>query len=407
MDRDLVGSLDRADDLAPHRDRLLIPDARIYLDGNSLGPLPADTEQAVRDVLDTWRRDAVLAWDGWIDVGERLGDELAPLIGAPPGTVAVCDQTSVNLYKLASAALAHTGRGSIVTDAGNFPSDRYVLAGVAEAAGGRLIVMPEDPDVSTIARHVDGDVGLVAMTHVAYRSGHLHDGEAVTAAAHAAGALMLWDLAHSAGAVPVALDRWGADLAIGCTYKYLNGGPGSPGFLFVRGDLHDRLHQPIRGWFGHDDMFGFHDEFHPAPSIRRFLVGTPSVIAAAATEVGIGLTADAGIERIRTKGRALGDLLVTMVEPVLAAHGGHVASPLDPDRRGSHVAVRHPDAHAVSSALRHSGVIVDFRAPDLIRFGLAPLILRHRDVADAVDILNDILERRLHHSFRSNRSGVT
>ena len=407
MDAEQVARLDAADELAAFRDRFLLPDASVYLDGNSLGALPSSTESAITDVLTRWRREAVAGWDAWIDIGATVGDRLAPLLGAPPGSVLISDQTSVNLYKLASAALSHSGGSSILTDAGNFPSDRYVLAGIAEAAGGRLVVIEEDPAIETIVDGIAPDVGLVALTHVGYRSGHLHDGAAITRAVHEAGALMVWDLAHSAGAVPVALEAWGAELAVGCTYKYLNGGPGSPGFLFVRPDLHDVLDQPIHGWFGHEDMFGFHDEYRPDRSIRRFQVGTPPVVAIAATAAGIDITAEAGISAIRSKGTALGDVFIDLVTPILARHGGDIASPREGSLRGSHVAIRHDEAFALSLALRDAGVVVDFRAPDVIRFGFAPLYLRFADIAASVEILDRVLGEGAHRAHVRDRFGVT
>lgn len=407
MRRDRADRLDEADELAGFRQRFALPDSAIYLDGNSLGAMPVDTPAAVRTVLDEWRSDAVRGWDRWIDISTSIGDRLAPLIGAPPGTVAVADQTSINLFKLASAALRYTGRPSILTDAGNFPSDRYVLEGVATAAGGRLVVAPEDADPVILTDHLSGDVGLIALTHVAYGSGRMHDGPAVTHIAHDHGALMLWDLAHTAGAVPVDLERWQADLAVGCTYKYLNGGPGSPGFLYVGRQLQTQLRQPIQGWFGHVDMFAFAADYEPSPSIRRFLVGTPPVVALAATAAGIEVTAEAGIDRIRAKGMSLTRLFCDLVVPVLARHGGEVAGPVRSEHRGSHVSVRHHDAYALSLALRDAGVVVDFRGPDLIRFGFSPLYLRHRDVTDAVDCLGRILDEGRHHGFASEPRGVT
>lgn len=407
MDPERARSLDALDELAGFRSRFHLPDRPIYLDGNSLGPPTVDAEAAIAGAIATWRSEAVLGWDRWIDLGVELGDELAPLIGAEVGTVAVGDQTSVNLYKLATAALRHVGRASILTDAGNFPSDRYVLAGVAEAAGGSLVVAPEDAEPDQLATHLGPDIGLVALTHVAYRSGRLHDAATITGLAHDAGALVLWDLAHSAGAVPVHLGTWQADIAVGCTYKYLNGGPGSPGFLHVRSDLVTELHQPIQGWFGHADMFGFADRYLPAPNIRRYLVGTPPVLALAATGAGIRLTAEAGIERIRAKSESLGRLFVELAEPVIGEHGGTLASPLDARRRGSHVSIRHEDAFALSLALRDAGVVVDFRTPDIVRFGFAPLYVRHADVVAAVEILAGILASGEHHRHRADRHGVT
>ncbi len=404
--RERATRLDDADPLARHRDRFHIPPGTIYLDGNSLGVLPTATPGAIDAVLATWSAEAVLGWEHWIDSGVVLGDLLAPLIGASGGSVAVGDQTSVNLYKLADAALADGRRPSILTDAGNFPSDRYVLEAVARRNGGRLVVAPEDPTPETLIGLLDDDVGLVSMSHVSYRTGHLHDGAALTTVAHDHGARMLWDLAHSAGAVPVDLEGWGADMAVGCTYKYLNGGPGSPGFLYVRPDLHTVLEQPIHGWFGHRDMFGFDDDYVPDDSIRRFLVGTPSIVAMAATRVGIETVVDAGIAAIRAKGIELGELFLEAIGSI-GDEGLTLVSPRNPHHRGSHVAVRHPDAFAVSRALRAEGVIVDFRAPDVLRFGFAPLYLRFTDVVAAAAALDDVLASGSHRAHTATRHGVT
>ncbi len=383
---------DAEDPLASFRERFDLADDLVYLDGNSLGPMPLAARDRVGTIMDEWARDLVMGWDRWIDIGTRLGDLLAPIIGARQGEVAVADQTSVNLYKLASAALDATDRPNIVTDAGNFPSDLYILSSVATANGGELIVIPEDPTPSQIASSLDDRVALVALTHVGYRSGFMHDGSAVTALAHRNGSRMLWDLAHSAGATIVDLHDWGADLAVGCTYKYLNGGPGSPGFLYVRRDLQGELVQPITGWFGHVDMFAFEPRFAPAPSIGRFLVGTPPVVSMAATVVGIEVTAEAGIPRIRAKSLAMSDLFIDAVAPLVQAGSIGIVGPPDRSRRGSHIALRHQDGYGVSRALRAEGVIVDFRAPDIIRFGFAPLFNSHRQVLDAVERLTAVLD---------------
>lgn len=398
---------DEDDPLSSFRERFDIDDGLIYLDGNSLGPMPRSARGRVGSVMDEWARDLVMGWDRWIDIGTRLGDLLAPIIGAGPGEVAVADQTSVNLYKLASAALDASDRPSIMTDAGNFPSDLYVLSSVAAAHGGELVVVPEDPTPNQIEDALDDRIALLALTHVGYRSGFMHDGSAITALAHGNGSRVLWDLAHSAGSTFVALDDWGADLAVGCTYKYLNGGPGSPGFLYVRGDLQSELVQPIAGWFGHVDMFAFEPRFVPAPSISRFLVGTPPVVSMAATEVGIEITAEAGIPRIRAKSLAMSNLFIDAVTSLIDAGSIGIVGPPDPDRRGSHVALRHPDGYGVSRALRAEGVIVDFRAPDIVRFGFAPLFNTHRQVLDAVERLTGVLDARSFEQYRGSAQGVT
>ena len=368
-------ALDAEDPLRSYRERFVIDDPDvIYLDGNSLGRLPRDTVGRVGDVLDRWASELVIAWqEGWLHSGLEIGDALAPLIGAGSGEVAVCDQTSVNLYKLATAALASSGRGDIVTDAGNFPSDRYVLDAVAAAAGGSLRIVAEDPDAATVAAALDDGVGLVSLTHVAYRSGALLDMEGITAATRDAGAHSLWDLAHSAGSAPVDLRAAGVDLAVGCTYKYLNAGPGAPGYLYVRRDLQTRLDPPIHGWFAHADQFAFSSEFVAAGDIRRFMVGTPPILSMVGVAVGVALVAEAGLDALVAKSRALS---TGFLEDIAAAPI-EVVSPRDPTARGSHVAVRHPAAWQVCQALRAKGIIVDYRAPDLIRFGFAPLYTTH------------------------------
>ena len=402
-----AADLDTADRLGAFRDLFAVDDDRIYLDGNSLGLMPRSVPGLLEDVISQWTRDAVLGWDVWLDRGLVLGERLAPIIGAGPGEVAVCDQTSVNLYKLAAGALDATGRRDIVTDAGNFPSDRYVLEALARSRGGELIVAPEDVEVEELAAFLGADTALVALTHVAYRSGRMHDGAAVTAAAHASGALMLWDLAHSAGAVPVDLAGWRADLAVGCTYKYLNGGPGSPGFVYVRSDHHATLGQPIAGWFGHRDMFAFDAAYDPDPSIRRFMVGTPAIVSMAGTQAGIEITARAGIEAIAAKATRLTELFIDGLDPLIDAGTLDLVTPRDPGQRGSHVAVRHDDGYRLSQALRAASVIVDFRAPDIVRFGFAPLYTTFGEVAAAVGIMEDLITSGSFRTGSTTRRGVT
>ena len=398
---------DAADRLGAFRELFEVNDDQIYLDGNSLGLMPRSVPGLLDDVTSQWVRDAVLGWDTWLDRGLALGDHLAPIIGARAGEVAVCDQTSVNLYKLAAAALEATGRRNIVTDAGNFPSDRYVLEALARSRGGELVVAPEDAGMDELAPYLDTDTALVALTHVAYRSGRMHDGAAVTSMAHASGALMLWDLAHSAGAVRVDLAGWGADLAVGCTYKYLNGGPGSPGFLYVRSDHHATLSQPIAGWFGHRDMFAFDAGYDPDPSIRRFMVGTPAIVSMAGTMAGIEITARAGIEAIAAKATELTGMFMDGIAPLLGGDGLDLVTPRDPSKRGAHVAVRHDDGYRLSQALRAASVIVDFRAPDIVRFGFAPPYTTFGEVAAAVGILVDLVASGSFRTGSATRRGVT
>jgi len=399
--------LDTEDQLAHFRDRFFIEDDFIYLDGNSLGRLPLDAVERINETVAAgWGRRLVLGWDTWLDEGTRVGDRLAPLIGARAGEVAIADQTSINLYKLASAGLAASGRKNILTDAGNFPSDRYVLGSIAEAAGGRLVIVPEDPTIADLEHHLDDTVGLVSLSHVSYRSGAMHDGAQVTACVHDHGALMLWDLAHSVGSVPVDLGAWNADLAVGCTYKYLNAGPGAPGFLYVRKDLHTELEQPISGWFGHVDQFGFADEWAPSLDIRRFLIGTPPVVSMVGVDVGVNLTAEAGVEAIRAKSVALSSFFIEAIGP-LEGEGIEVITPRDPQLRGSHVTLSHSNGFQIASALRDRGVIPDFREPNLVRFGFTPLYTTFSEVAAAAAILKEIVTSRSYKSFPTARTGVT
>ena len=399
--------LDLSDPLASYRDRFIIEDDLVYLDGNSLGRVPIDAMERIRDVVeDQWAHELVLGWDHWLHSGTRIGDLLAPLIGASKGEVAICDQTSINLFKLASASLEASGRTNIVTDVGNFPSDRYVLESIATAAGGRLILAAEDPTARELAALLDDDVGLVSLSHVAYRSGAMADGAEITKLVHGHGALMLWDLAHSVGSVHVHLGEWEADLAVGCTYKYLNAGPGAPGFLYVRRDLHEKLEQPITGWFGHADQFGFTEKWEAARDVRRFLVGTPPIVSMAGVEVGIALTTEAGIDALRTKSTMLTALFIEAAKS-LSSHGIEIVTPLGPSQRGSHVTIRHDSAFQIATALRKRGVIPDFRAPDLIRFGFAPLYTTFAETIRAAEILREILELRTYDALPATRKGVT
>jgi kynureninase len=416
-DRAEAERLDRDDPLAPFRDRFVIDDpGLIYLDGNSLGRPPRRSLERMREVVEReWGQRLIRSWnERWMDLPTRVGDLIGRhLLGAAPGQVVVSDSTSVNLYKLAVAALdARPGRTVIVSDAGNFPTDRYVLEGLAAARGLRLELASFDellgPTPEAVARLVDERTALVSLSHVDYRSGALADMAAINAVAHDAGALTLWDLCHSVGSVPVELDAGGTDLAVGCTYKYLNAGPGAPALLYVRREHLERLRQPIWGWFGQRDQFAMARDYDPAPDVSRFLVGTPTVLGVALVEEGAALLAEAGIRRLRAKGVALTELLVALHDAWLAPLGLTLASPRDPAARGSHVAVAHPDAYRICRALvETAGVIPDFRAPDRIRLGPAPISTRFTDVWDAMDRLRAIVADGIHLKFDASRARVT
>ena len=382
---------DRADPLASFRSEFTLPPGIIYLDGNSLGPLPRRTPARVAEVVELeWGQGLIRSWNdaGWISLAERVGDKIGRLLGAPPGTVLTADSTSVNLFKLLSAALGlRPGRHVILSERGNFPTDLYIAEGLIRLLGQDHELRLVEP--SSIAAALGPDVAVVMLTHVNYRTGAMHDMAAITAAAHDAGALALWDLAHSAGAVPVGLREADADLAVGCGYKFLNGGPGAPAFLYVAERLQAEARFPLTGWLGHAEPFGFHDSYQPAAGIARAIVGTPSVIATAALEVGVDLCLRAPMEQVRAKSIRLGTLLMG-----LAAQGCpdlELATPAPESLRGSQVSFRHPEAHAVVQALIERGVIGDFRTPDIIRFGITPLCLRYADVWEAAMALGDVL----------------
>jgi kynureninase len=405
-----AGELDRTDPLAGYRDRFLIADPEtVYLDGNSLGRLPLATRDRLRHAVDVeWGEHLVSGWDRWIELGREAGDVLAGIVGAHPGEVILADSTSVNLYKLASAALAaRPGRRVIVTDDDNFPTDRYVLQGL----GAELRVVRTDIDrgvrLADIERALDGDVALVSLSHVAYRSGAVADLAGITRAAHTAGALTLWDLCHSAGAVPVGLAGAGADLAVGCTYKHLNGGPGAPAFLYVRRDLQPVLRQPIWGWFGQADQFAMGPDYAPVDGIERFLVGTPPVLGQYAALEGARLTAEAGVDAIATKARALTGYLIELADAWLEPLGFRLASPRDPAIRGAHVTLHHPQAWQVCQALKAERVIPDFRTPDRLRLGVAPLYTSFTEVATGMARLRDLVRDRKHEAYPAERSRVT
>jgi kynureninase len=397
-DRAYAEALDAADPLAGYRERFLFTDPElIYLNGNSLGALPLATLRRMETVYQQeWGTALARSWDHWVDLPARAGDVVGGLIGAAPGQVIVTDNTTVNLYKLATAALdARPGRPVIVTDHDNFPSDRYVLAGLAAQRGAELRMLETDidqglhPDLVRAA--VDEDTALVSLSHVAYRSGALADMAAITEIVHQAGALVLWDLCHSVGAVPVDLDGCDADLAVGCTYKYLNAGPGAPAFAYVSARLREVLRQPIWGWFSQRDQFAMGPRYDPAPGMAKFMTGTPSIPGTAAVEEGARLLLEAGLEPMRAKSMRLTAYLIELADTWLVPLGCTVATPREASRRGGHVSFCHPEAERIVARLAEQGVITDYRTPDRFRFGLPALTTRFTDVWDAVQAARDLI----------------
>ena len=403
-------ALDEADPLAAFRSEFRLPNDVIYLDGNSLGPMPRATPGRIAAVLEQeWGRGLIRSWNdaGWIDLPTRLGDDLGSLLGAAAGSVLVADTTSVNLFKLLSAALAlRPERSVILTETGNFPTDLYIAEGLAEHLGGRHRVRRVEPDA--VASALGPDVAVLMLTHVNYRTGAMHDMAALTAAAHRTGTLVLWDLAHSAGAVPIDLAETDADFAVGCGYKFLNGGPGAPAFLYVAPRLQGEARFAITGWFGHADPFGFHDAFRPAPGIARAGVGTPSILAMTALQVGVAIARRVPMLQLRDKSLLQSGLLMELVAQECPGMDLELVTPREPGRRGSQVSFRHPQAWPVMQALCAGGVIGDFRAPDILRFGITPLTLRYADLWHAVAALRRVLQegewRQEHYQARR---GVT
>jgi kynureninase len=437
ISRDDCARLDGADALAPLRDQFMLPEGVIYVDGNSLGALPRATPARVAAaVQQEWGDGLIRSWNdaGWITLPQRVGDRIGALIGARPGECVAADSTSVNLFKVLSAASRivkadSSARRAIVSERQNFPTDLYIAEGLCRDLGWSLELLEPPAIVERLSQGRGADVAIVMLTQVNYRTGALHDMAAMTALAHAAGALTVWDLAHSAGALPVDLNGAGADFSIGCGYKFLNGGPGSPAFVWAHPRHAGRFWQPLSGWMGHAAPFTFKPEYQPAPGIVRFLCGTPAVLSLTALECGVDTlhAADAlgGMAAIRDKSIALTEAFIALVDQRCASLGFAVASPRDACKRGSQVSLTHASqdgaghGYAIMQALIARGVIGDFRAgtatdaygpalPDILRFGFTPLYLRFVDVFDAVEQLVQVMQTEEYREARFNkRSAVT
>ncbi|AZD90221.1 MULTISPECIES: kynureninase [Pseudomonas] len=394
-------ALDAQDPLAPLRHQFALPDGVIYLDGNSLGARPVAALQRAQQVIaEEWGNGLIRSWNtaGWRDLSQRLGDRLAKLIGADANEVVITDTTSINLFKVLSAALRVQAlkapqRRVIVSESSNFPTDLYIAEGLTEMLQQgyslRLVDSPEE-----LPQAIGEDTAVVMLTHVNYKTGYMHDMPAVTALTHECGALSLWDLAHSAGAVPVDLKQAGADYAIGCTYKYLNGGPGSQAFAWVSPALCDLVKQPLSGWFGHARQFDMEAQYRPSSGIARYLCGTQPITSLAMVECGLEIFEQTDMASLRRKSLALTDLFIELVEQRCAAHGLKLVTPREHDKRGSHVSFEHPEGYAVIQALIARGVIGDYREPRIMRFGFTPLYTRFSEVWDAVQILGEILDEK-------------
>jgi kynureninase len=421
-DGQLAQELDARDELAGFRDEFIIDDPRlIYLDGNSLGRLPKRTidlmQQAIRH---GWGNRLIRGWnDGWIDAPSEVGAKIARLVGAQADEILVCEATSINLFKLAVAALrARPERHKIVSDVFNFPSDLYILQGIIDLLGQRhhLELIPSADTVTielgSVGSVFDPDTALVSLSHVAFKSAFMYDMAEVTRLAHEVGALALWDLSHSVGAVPVDLNGSGADLAVGCTYKYLNGGPGAPAFLYVRRELQAQLSQPMWGWFAAENPFAFALDYTPAADISRYKVGTPPMLSLQAVEPGVDLLLEAGNERIRAKSVLQTEYMIYLTDQWLGPLGFSLGSPRRADLRGSHVSIRHPEAYRINRALIESDppvfkVLPDFREPDNIRLGITPLYTTFTEIHQAIDRIRTVVEDRLYEEYSDERLAVT
>lgn len=395
IDRAACEALDRADPLREFRERFELPQGTIYLDGNSLGAMPKAAQTRVAQVLEQWRGDLISSWNihGWIDLHERVGAKIGRLIGAGEGETIAGDSTSVQLFKALSAALAlNPARRAILSERENFPTDLYVAEGLIRQLGQghalRLVSADEIPAA------IDDEIAVVMLTHVSYRTGRMYDMNAVTAAAQAKGALMLWDLCHSAGAVPIDLTLAKADFAVGCGYKFLNGGPGAPAFLYAAKRHHAAMQPALAGWFGHAAPFAFEHGYRPAEGIVKMAVGTPAILSLAALEAGVDLMLEAPMDALRAKSLKQAELFAALMDQELRDHGFRAASPADPASRGSQICYEHEHGWPIMRALIARGVIGDYRAPGILRFGFTPLYLGFTELWDAVAVLRDIMDSR-------------
>ncbi len=414
--------LDKNDNLSDFRNQFYIDnDKTIYLDGNSLGRLPLKTKTLIAEVVEKqWGTDLIESWNkNWYTKSEELGNKIAQIIGASDGEVIVSDSTSVNLYKLAKAALKmQSGKTRIVSDVFNFPTDLYILQGIIGDFGNKhelILAGTQDKitiDIDDLKAKIDKNTALVVLSMVAFKSAFMYDAGEITEWAHQKGALVLWDLSHAAGAIPIEINKIKADLAVGCTYKYLNGGPGSPAFLYVRKDLQEKLNSPIQGWFGEENPFEFALNYRPGDGIRKFQTGTPPVLNLLAIEPGLDMVIEAGIKNLYEKSKELSEYFIFLTFEFLFEFGFQLGSPLEPAHRGSHISLKHPEAYRISQALIHTKnddikIIPDFREPDNIRFGLTPLYTTFTEIWKTTNRLKMIMETSEYELFGNERNIVT
>jgi kynureninase len=411
MNTEDIRELDRLDPLAGKRDLFVLPEDLVYLDGNSLGALPATAQQRAAEIVQQqWGQDLVTSWNthAWIDLPLTVGEKIAPLLGAATGQVICCDSISVNLFKLLATALQmQEDRHVVLSQSDNFPADLYIAEGLRGigADGAVDLKLVEDDGITGA---LDDSVAVLMLTHVNYKSGKIHDMQRLTRLAHEKGVLVIWDLAHSAGAVPLALDDCGVDFAVGCGYKYLNGGPGSPAFIYAAMRHHDSIRQPLSGWMGHATPFAFDREYRAAPGMRQFLSGTPPILSMGVLDAALDIFAGVDMRVLRDKSRKLGELFLELAAGDGCLAEFELASPADSAQRGSQLALAHPQAFAICQAMVDEGIIADFRAPDVLRLGFAPLYLRYSDVARSVAVLARVMANKSYTQEKySRRQKVT
>jgi kynureninase len=417
--REFAAHLDQQDSLASYRRQFVANDPDlIYLDGNSLGRLPKSVIERMRKAVEEeWGTDLIRGWNkGWWESPARIGDKIASLLGAAEDQVVVGDQTSINLFKFATAAVTlQPKKKRIITDMFNFPSDLYILQGITKLLGDRHEIMrigasDDDitPDLAALEAAIDENTSLVTLSHVTFKSGYLYDMAHVTELAHRKGALVLWDLSHSAGAVPIELDKCDVDFAIGCTYKYLNGGPGAPAFLYVNKKIQNEVTSPIWGWWGQSDPFEFDLNYEPARGVQRFLVGTAPMLSTLAMEEALTPLLEAGMEALRAKSILMTDYASYLTDELLAPFGFTLGSPRDSARRGSHISIRHPEGYRINRAMiEELNVIPDFRAPDNIRLGFAPLYISFSDIWESFDRIRKVVEEKRYEKYPQQKLTVT
>ena len=387
--------LDKQDPLSKYREEFFLPKNTIYFDGNSLGPVPTKTIKNLNKTInEEWGKDLINSWNkaNWINLPQALGDKIAPLLGAKSGEVVVVDSTSLNLFKVLTSALRlNKNRKKVVSESTNFPSDLYILEGVNGMLNNHYECQLIDDDIN-FEKYIDSSTAVVMLSHINYKTGRISDMKKITDYAHQQGALVVWDLSHSVGVIPMDLHNIGVDFAVGCTYKHLNGGPGAPGFLYVHSDLIAIVSQPLSGWLGHSDPFAFEAKYTPANNINKFICGTPSILSYKAVESALDIFDEISLEQVREKSIQLSELFIKLIQQECGDFGFELFSPIDAALRGSQISYKHENAYPIMQSLISRGIIGDYREPNILRFGISPLYMRYEDVWSAIICLKNIMQ---------------